>query len=61
MNMRLDDVYMTCRDGKQLRFDQIFIRGSQVRFIIIPDMLKNSPMFRRIANQAKKGGKNALL
>jgi small nuclear ribonucleoprotein D3 len=61
MNMRLDDVYMTCRDGKTLRFDQIFIRGSQVRLIIIPDMLKNSPMFKRIANQAKKGGKNALL
>ena len=50
MNMRLDDVYMTSRGGKTLRFDQIFIRGSQVRFIIIPDMLKNSPMFKRIAN-----------
>jgi small nuclear ribonucleoprotein D3 len=61
MNMRLDDVYMTNRSGKTLRFDQIFIRGSQVRFILIPDMLKNSPMFKRIANQAKKGGKNALL
>ena len=61
MNMRLDDVYMTNRGGKTFRFDQIFIRGSQVRFIIIPDMLKNSPMFKRIANQAKKGGKNALL
>jgi len=36
------------------------VRGSQVRFIIIPDMLKNSPMFKRIANQAKKG-KSALL
>jgi small nuclear ribonucleoprotein D3 len=38
----------------------VFVRGSQVRFIVIPDMLKNSPMFKRIANQAKKG-KNALL
>ena len=60
MNMRLDDVYVTKRDGKQLKFDQVFVRGSQVRFIIIPDMLKNSPMFKRISNQAKKG-KNALL
>ena len=58
MNMRLDDVYVTRRDGKQLHFDQVFVRGSQVRFVIIPDMLKNSPMFKRISNQAKKG-KNA--
>ena len=55
MNMRLDDVFVTRRDGKQLHFDQVFVRGSQVRFIIIPDMLKNSPMFKRISNQAKKG------
>ncbi len=61
MNMRLDDVFVTRRDGKQLHFDQVFVRGSQVRFIVIPDMLKNSPMFKRISNQAKKGGKNALL
>eukprot|EP00347_Sterkiella_histriomuscorum_P012239 403369356 len=60
MNMRLDDVYVTGKDGRQYHLDQVFVRGSQVRFIIIPDMLKNSPMFKRIANQAKKG-KNALL
>lgn len=24
--------------------EHIFIRGSQIRFIIIPDMLKNAPM-----------------
>lgn len=55
MNMRLDDVFVTKRDGKQLHFDQVFVRGSQIRFIVIPDGLKHSPMFKRIANQAKKG------
>ena len=49
MNMRLDDVYITRRNGKQYRLDQVFIRGSQVRFVVMPDMLKHSPMFRRIA------------
>ena len=49
MNMRLDDVYITKKNGKQMRLEQIFIRGSQVRFVIIPDMLANSPMFKRIA------------
>ena len=57
MNMRLDDVYVTKRNGKQIRHEQIFIRGSQVRFIILPDMLKNSPMFKRIAEQAENKGK----
>ena len=28
MNMRLDDVYVTKRNGKQIRHEQIFIRGS---------------------------------
>ena len=63
MNMRLDDVYVTKRNGKTIRYEQIFIRGSQVRFIILPDMLKNSPMFKRIAEQAenKIGKKKNLL
>ena len=61
MNMRLDDVYVTAKDGRQYHLDQVFVRGSQVRFVIIPDMLKNSPMFQKISNQARKGGKNALL
>ena len=26
--------------------EHIFIRGSRVRFIIVPDMLKNAPMVR---------------
>ena len=53
MNMRLDDVWVTKRNGKQVRYEQIFIRGSQVRFIIMPDMLKHSPMFKRLAEQAE--------
>ena len=28
MNMRLDDVYITKRNGKQYRLEQVFIRGS---------------------------------
>ena len=50
MNMRMDDVTVTKPDGQQFHLRQCFIRGSQVHFVIIPDMLKNSPMFKRIAN-----------
>ncbi|XP_016571141.1 small nuclear ribonucleoprotein SmD3b-like [Capsicum annuum] len=30
------------------QLEQVFIRGSKVRFMIIPDMLKNAPMFKRL-------------
>ena len=52
MNMRLDDVYVTKRNGKHFRMEQVFVRGSQVRFIVLPDILQNSPMFKRLAQQA---------
>ena len=53
MNVRLDDVNITSKDGKQSNLDQVYLRGGQIRFIIVPDMLKNSPMFKKIKNQTK--------
>lgn len=53
MNVRLDDVKITSTDGKMSHLDQVYLRGSQIRFIIIPDMLKNAPMFKKIKNQTK--------
>ncbi|CAG5105218.1 Oidioi.mRNA.OKI2018_I69.chr1.g1931.t1.cds [Oikopleura dioica] len=44
MNMQLRDVSATYRDGRSAHLSNIFIRGSQVRFAILPDMLKNAPM-----------------
>ena len=51
MNVRLDDVNLTGKDGKKSHLEQVYLRGSQIRFIIIPDMLKNAPMFKKIKNQ----------
>ena len=48
MNVRLDDVNLTSKDGKKSHLEQVYLRGSQIRFIIIPDMLKNAPMFKKI-------------
>ncbi|PNH04408.1 Small nuclear ribonucleoprotein Sm D3 [Tetrabaena socialis] len=48
MNCQLKDVTATGRDGRVSQLSHIFIRGSRVRFFIIPDMLKNAPMFKRI-------------
>jgi len=46
MNVQLKDVQQTARDGRVSHLDQIYIRGSHVRFFIVPDMLRNAPMFR---------------
>jgi hypothetical protein len=34
-------------------FFQVYLRGSQIRFVIVPDMFKNAPMFKRVKAQAK--------
>jgi len=56
MNCRLDSVTVTSRDNKLTSLEQVYLRGSQIRFIIVPDMFKNAPMFKRVKAQAK--GKN---
>ena len=47
MNVQLKDITVTSRDGRVSQLDQVFVRGSQIRFFIVPDMLKNAPMFTR--------------
>lgn len=46
MNIQLRDIVATARDGKVSRIHQIYIRGSQIRFIVVPDMLENAPMLQ---------------
>ncbi|ENH68749.1 Small nuclear ribonucleoprotein Sm D3 [Fusarium oxysporum f. sp. cubense race 1] len=46
MNVQLKDITVTARDGRVSHLDQVYIRGSHVRFFIVPDMLRNAPMFR---------------
>ena len=34
--------------------EQVYLRGSQIRFVIVPSMFKNAPMFKRVRAQAKQ-------
>ena len=45
MNVQLQNIQVTARDGRVTQSEQVFIRGSMIRFLILPDMLKNAPMF----------------
>jgi small nuclear ribonucleoprotein D3 len=46
MNCQIEGVNVTQRDGRVSRLDRVYIRGSHVRLFIVPDMLRNAPMFR---------------
>ncbi|KAF2548434.1 hypothetical protein F2Q70_00020229 [Brassica cretica] len=46
-------------DGKVSQLEHIFIRGSKVRFMVIPDILKHAPMFKRLDARIK--GKSGSL
>lgn len=46
MNLSLYDVVITKgRTGQTSHMSQVFVRGSMIRFISVPDILKNAPMF----------------
>ncbi|CAN1163131.1 Small nuclear ribonucleoprotein SmD3b [Linum perenne] len=58
-NCQLENITYTAKDGKISQLEHVFIRGSKVRFMVIPDMLKNAPMFKRLDARIK--GKSASL
>ena len=45
MNCHLTEVTLTARDGNVTHFKRAYVRGSHIRYFILPDMLKNAPMF----------------
>ena len=56
MNVQLRDITVTARDGRVSHLDQVYIRGSHVRFFIVPDMLRYC-----FATPAGKGGRRRLI
>ena len=50
MNMTLTDVVRTARNGKVSKLPTVYLRGSGVRFIALPDLLRNAPAFKKVAN-----------
>ena len=54
MNCQMVNITVTYRDGRVAQLENVYIRGSKIRFLILPDMLKNAPMFKKIVG--KSGG-----
>lgn len=41
-------VVMTARDGRVSRLENVFLRGGHIKFIVLPEMLKNSPILKKV-------------
>jgi small nuclear ribonucleoprotein D3 len=47
MNLYLKNAVITSPTGVKRKSNQIYIRGPEIVFILLPDMLKHAPMFQR--------------
>ncbi|CAM9251580.1 unnamed protein product, partial [Heterosigma akashiwo] len=56
MNLVITDATKTTPLGKTSQVQQIYIRGSHISFVVVPDMLAKAPMFKRIALWRKYNG-----
>lgn len=64
MNCQMQNITVTYRDGQVGNLENVYIRGSKIRFLILPDMLKNAPMFKRPGGKGSGTagrGKSAIL
>mmetsp|Transcript_12415 Transcript_12415/g.15530 ORF Transcript_12415/g.15530 Transcript_12415/m.15530 type:complete len:113 (-) Transcript_12415:209-547(-) len=54
MNVTLTDVVRTARNGQVSKLTSVYLRGGGVRFIALPDLLRNAPVFKKVATMKKK-------
>lgn len=45
---------MTGRDGRVSKLEQVYLRGSHVKLVVLPDILKNAPVFKPVQKMKKK-------
>jgi len=46
--MSLSEVLRTARNGQITKLPSVYLRGSSVRFIALPEILKNAPVFQKV-------------
>jgi small nuclear ribonucleoprotein D3 len=59
-NMQLKDVTLTDHAGNDRQLKTLYIRGDRINFVVLPDILSESPMFHRLQEfkrtKGRKGG-----
>lgn len=56
LSLQMANITVTNRDGRVAQLEQVYIRGSKIRFLILPDMLKNAPMLKSMKNKNQAAG-----
>ena len=54
MNVSLSEVIRTSRTGQISKLPTVYLRGSSIRFIALPDLLKSAPMLQKVSSQKRK-------
>jgi small nuclear ribonucleoprotein D3 len=50
---------MTARNGRVSKLEQVFLRGGHVKLVVVPDLLKSAPIFKKVqAMKTAKGDKD---
>lgn len=58
MNMQLRDVSVMARDGQASNMETCFLRGSQIRFVQVPDNLRHAPLFKPPGSGRERPARN---
>jgi small nuclear ribonucleoprotein D3 len=45
---------MTSKDGRETKLEHVFLRGGQIKYIVLPDLLKNAPIFKKVLQMKAK-------
>lgn len=54
MNVSLSDVLRTARNGQISKLSNVYLRGSSIRFVVLPSLLKSAPLFQKVQSQKRK-------
>lgn len=49
----------TARNGKVSKLEHVYLRGSQIRLVILPELLKNAPVFKKVQTMKRAATKAA--
>lgn len=55
LNIQLREVTVTHRDGHITASELCYIRGSHIRFVVLPDNLRHAPMFKNFTKRGSRG------
>ena len=47
MNLYIKNAVIRNTNGEKRKISQVYVRGTEIVFIVLPEMLKHAPMFKR--------------